>query len=43
MAMRSNGLHVTDVRGVTMNLRSRMMQLSADTRVNFWRRRSMPR
>lgn len=34
-AMRSHGLRVTDVRGVTMNLRSRMMQLSADTRVNF--------
>jgi 2-polyprenyl-6-hydroxyphenyl methylase / 3-demethylubiquinone-9 3-methyltransferase len=35
MAMRLHGLHVSDVRGVTMNLRSRMMQLSADTRVNF--------
>ncbi len=35
IAMRSNGLHVTDVSGVTMNLRSRMMQLSADTGVNF--------
>jgi 2-polyprenyl-6-hydroxyphenyl methylase/3-demethylubiquinone-9 3-methyltransferase len=35
VAMRLNGLQVNDVRGVTMNLRSRMMQLSADTRVNF--------
>ena len=35
IAMGLHGLHVTDVRGVTMNLRSRMMQLSADTRVNF--------
>ena len=35
MAMRLHGLHVTDVRGVTMNLRSHMMQLSADTNVNF--------
>jgi 2-polyprenyl-6-hydroxyphenyl methylase/3-demethylubiquinone-9 3-methyltransferase len=35
MALRPHGLLVTDISGVTMNLRSRMMQLSADTQVNF--------